>query len=307
MNTKTRLILIVALLGISAVVLAVVFMQRGGTPTPATTPSQATEPSDTTDIAAAPGATALPGETAAPATPEAMAATMLPDSVTVEPSTTTATPAPTPTPTEGEKVTAAVGQEHIAYRPTQTECEQTVDDGEVVACVWHDSSRLIVRSEWEQLFPDTDFYLVELGGYRPDSTEPYSSRRRLAAWYDDKHYTAETFDRLLKANGVTITDENRELVAKAFALMTIPDYLKEEIIFIEWVEGDWRTLHNYDHYLKAWTKIQGLEIWWWFDFADNQLRFVSRSDVNKHVGDYIDVSVIELPPPSFVDYQFRGE
>ncbi|MCP4544267.1 MAG: hypothetical protein GY832_44710 [Chloroflexi bacterium] len=309
MNTKTRLILIVALLGISAVVLAVVFMQRGGTPTPATTPSLATEPSGTTDIAATLGATAPPDETAPPTTPEATATIIPLDGTTIGPDAQATTPAPTPTPTEGEEAAAAVGQGYTAYRPTQTECEQIVDDGQVVACVWFDSARLIVRSEWEQLFPDTDFYVLGLGGYRPDSTEPYDSRRRLVAWQDDKHYTAKTFDRLLKANGVTITDENRELVAKAFALMTIPDYLEEEVVLTEWEEVNMQpALHNYNYCLGLWTKLQGLEIKWCFVFGNERLRIASGPAVQQDdVGDYIDVSVIELPPPSFVDYQFRGE
>jgi hypothetical protein len=153
--------------------------------------------------------------------------------------------------------------------------------------------------------------LLEIGGYRPDSIDIYSSRRRLVAWQDDKHYTAETFDRLLKANGViTITDENRELVAKAFALMTIPDYLGEEVVFTEWEEGEWRSEpFLYTNYLGAWTKIQGVEFWWWFEFKDNQLRTVTRVGVsNYHIGDFTDVPLTTLSPPSSAqDYRFRGE
>jgi hypothetical protein len=86
--------------------------------------------------------------------------------------------------------------------------------------------------------------------------------------------------------------------------MTIPDYLAEEVDFLEWKAGDWRTRYNYDHYLKVWTKIQGLEIWWWFDFENDRLRFVTRSDVQPHIGDYIDVSPQILPFPPSSDYDF---
>ncbi len=72
MNIKTRLILIVALLGISAVVLAVALMQRGGTPAPAT---------DRT----ATGDTTLPShETATHASASTTATTTPPDSATVK-------------------------------------------------------------------------------------------------------------------------------------------------------------------------------------------------------------------------------
>jgi hypothetical protein len=73
--------------------------------------------------------------------------------------------APTPTPTEGEKAAAAVGQEHIAYTRTRTECEQLVESGETEGCVWLDVAKLITRPEWEQLLPNTNFYILGLKGY----------------------------------------------------------------------------------------------------------------------------------------------
>lgn len=238
----------------------------------------------TTGVVTTGPATAAPGTTPEPATPIA-----------------TPDPSPTPTPTEGEKAAAAVGQQYIAYRPTQAECEKIVDGGETEACVWLDSTQVITRPEWKRLFPDTDFYLLDLGGYRPDSMDIYSSRRRLAAWQDGQHYTAKTFDRLLRANDVlTITEENRELVAKAFALMTIPNYLEEEVVFTEWEEGSWPSSIrlNYNYAITAWTKIQGLKIQWRFVFYEGSLIGAQGYVLDYNVGDYISIPFEKLSRPS---------
>ncbi|MCP4544265.1 MAG: hypothetical protein GY832_44700 [Chloroflexi bacterium] len=306
MNTKIRLILIVALLGISAVVLAVIFMQRGGTPAPATTPSLATEPSGTTDIAAAPGATAPPDETAAPATPEATAATTSPpDGATIEPGAPVATPEPTPALRAEELLARELIQPRGQVTFSDDECSRILETES--SCSVIKSAAPIIRPEWEELFPQTNFFLVKtnLHSYDEFAGQP----KWLIVEYDGQHYTSETFDRLLKANGVTITDENRELVAKAFALMTIPDYLEEEVIFTEWEVGEWDSgLFMYTNYLKAWTKIQGLEILWWFAFNDNRLKAATRFRVvESHIGDYIDVSPFDLPLPLTQHYYFRGE
>jgi hypothetical protein len=250
------------------------------------------------------------GQQLAPGTesPGASVATTGPVDAAEKPATPAVTAGPTRIPTEGEKAAEAVGQEYIAYRRTQAECEQAVGDGEVEACVWPDSVDLITRTEWEKLFPDTSFYLLDLAGY--DEVYGYDHRLRLVAAHSGHYYTAETFDHLLAANGITrVTDENRELVAKAFALMTVPDYLEEEVVFTEWEEGEWQGEYLYDHYLEAWTKIQGLEIKWWFVFEDGWLKIITRGGISKyHTGDYIDVSFEVLPRPSSEDFlfSFRG-
>ncbi len=303
MNIKTRLILIVALLGVSAVVLAVAFMQRGGTPAPATTPLPATEPSGTTNTGVTPGATPPLDETASPTTADAINTATPLDSVTVETPAPESPLIPTPTPTEGEKAAAAVGQEYIAYRPTKAECNHAVEGGELESCVAPDSIQLVTRPEWEQLFPNTDFYVIGLVGRNQNELYDYGYYRELAAWQDDQRYSAETFDRLLAANSITITDENRELVAKAVALMMLPDYLEEEITFYDWAETDRYAIldWHYNYTLMAWTKIQGLKVQWWFMFEDGHLRLSDGGVRERQVGDYIDVPFTKLAPPSSSD------
>jgi len=134
-------------------------------------------------------------------------------------------------------------------------------------------------------------------------------RTDLLALHQGQWYDAETFDRLLKVNDITITDENRELVAKAFALMTIPDYLGEDVVFTEWEEGAWpaRFGRHFNYSVTVWTKIQGLRTQWFFTFEDDYLRFARRMQSEYHVGDYIDVPFETLTPPGFKEYFFRGQ
>ncbi len=324
MNIKTRLILILALLGIGIVVLAVAFMQRGETLTPATTPPPAMDPSGTTDTTAAPdatappGATALPGGTAAPeatlppgetatlATPGETAATTPPDGATIEPDAPAPTLEPTPTLTREEEIVVEMQHHSSQSAASPDECSDILKTEPW--CSVTESAKRITRLEWEELLAQTEFFLVK--GYLYGEGSGGGPRNLLIVEHDGQRYTAETFDRLLKANGViTITDENRELVAKAFALMTIPDYLEEDVVFTEWEVGEWESgRYIYTNYLKAWTKIQGLEIWWWFEFQDNQLKTVTKLGVGEyHIGDYIDVPFFDLPLPPSKDYHFRGE
>ena len=303
MNIKTRLILIVALLGMGAVLLVAALMQRGATPTPAMTAQPATDRAATEDTMP------LSGETSAPVTPGATAATTPPGGAVVELSVSEGPPTPTPTPTEGEKAAAAIGKEYSNYRPTKAECNRAVESGELGSCVAPDSIRLVTLPEWEQLFPNTDFYVIGLAGRDQDQLYDHSYRRRLVAWQDNHRYTAETFDRLLAVNEITITDENRELVAKAFVLMTIPDYLEEEVVFTKWEEVDMpQAAYPYNYCVDAWTKIEGLEAIWCFVFRNEQLKVASGPFVQQaRVGDYIPVSPSESLSHPLEDYRFRGE
>ncbi len=278
MNPRTRLILAVAVIAaivLVVAVLAVALAQCGAQPVPAETPG------------------------AADATP--------PDAATEEAGTPTATPGPTPTPTlTAEELLA---RELIEPRGQVTfladECSEILETEPW--CVVVDSATRITRPEWEDLFPQADFFLVKVQ-YKPQFGHDAHWGNWLIVEQDGQRYTADTFDRLLAANGVTeITDENRELVAKAFALMTIGDYLDADVVFTKWEEGEWEGEYTYDHYLKAWTEIQGLEIWWWFVFEDNHLRIVTRGGIAEyHVGDYIDVPFWTLPLPPLEDYYFTG-
>jgi hypothetical protein len=276
MNDRTRLTVMIAAIALTVAILAVALAQCGARPAPA---------------AETPGVT--------------VAATMPTDIVTEDPGPTS-TPGPTPTPTlTAEELLA---RELIEPRGQVTfsadECSQILETEPW--CVVINSATHITRPEWDELFLQTDFFLVKVH-YRPQFGHDAHQGNWLIVEQDSQRYTADTFDRLLAANGITeITDGNRELIAKAFALMTIPDYLGDEVIFIEWEEGDWPDArHHYSHSLKAWTKIQGLEIKWWFVFEDGWLKIITRGGISKyHTGDYIDTPFEILPLPPLKDYYF---
>jgi len=166
------------------------------------------------------------------------------------------------------------------------------------------SAKRIEQPEWTQLLPTTEFYLV---AYDLIGLEAQQSHNLLFIEQDGQRYSVETFDDLLDLNRITINDQNRELVSKTFALMTLADYLNQEIVFTDWQAGKWEGRHTFDHYLKAWTKVQGIEFWWWFTFGDGRLKYIVRdgvADSDYHIGDYIDISFWSLPLPPLLEYRF---
>ena len=165
------------------------------------------------------------------------------------------------------------------------------------------SATRITRPEWDKLFPQANFFLVktDLRGH-----EFVQQANWLIAEQDGQPYTAETFDRLLTANGVTtITDNNRELVAKAFAIMTLANYLEEEVVFTEWKKVDAQPAkYPYDHCLRSWAKIGGQELGWCFVFGNERLNIVSGPIlIRSRIGDYIEVPPEQLPS-LYKDYRF---
>jgi hypothetical protein len=234
--------------------------------------------------------------------------------------------APTSTLTEKQLVLAGVGAYFGAgFYSNQAACIQAVDSGTTKQCAFPAGIELITKSEWKQLFSDTTFYLVDIGSWRsaenlfPHQTQDGGLSRYIVAWQGGQAYPIEKFDRLLEINRITITDTNRELIAKSFALMSIPNYLGGEVRFLEWQPvGPGTYRHNYSHSLKAWTEVWGCEIWWWFVFTGQKLSIVSRGGGSScHIseyGDYIedrryfqagDEAVLLGIPPSFEDYFFN--
>jgi len=275
MTNRTRLLVIVALIALCAVALVAAFAQCGGQPSPAAE---------------------TPGMTAVPTTPGATAPTVLPETAMAEPGTTVYTPEPTPTLTREEEIGKELAESGGQFTASAGNCGKILETEDWCSVV-EDVVR-ITRPEWGELSPETEFFVVKRvvhGGEYPQQ------HNMLVIEQDGQHYTAETFDRLLEANGITeITDENRELVARALVLMTLPDYLEEEITFSELVEGDWPAPlgFRYNYALTVWTKMQGLSIGYHFLFDQGRLRMIRGIVGARNTGDYIDVSLEELPGPS---------
>lgn len=239
-----------------------------------------------------------------------MAATREPTVTVIETEMPTGTPAPTATPTEGEEAAEAAAQQYVPeYYPNEGECHKAVAEGIVTECMYQSSIQNITQPEWEQLFPETEFYFVHLVGYNPNAEyDVYESANKLVAWQNDQKYEAKSFDKLLAVNNIIITDENRELVAQSFALMTIPKYLADGIILSDGETVDIEGAFNYNYCVKAWTKLAGLELQWCYVFDDETLKVASGPFLlETGVGEDYLPSEEESPFPSLKDYRFQGE
>jgi hypothetical protein len=217
--------------------------------------------------------------------------------------------AATPTSSEGELAAAAAGAaKYSHYFPTVEECNRAVDNKEVENCVAPDSIKQVTRPEWTQLFSHTDFYVIGLLGRHEVEIYDNSYRRDLVAWQDGRAYSAETFDTLLKANDIVVTDTNRELVAKALVLMTLPDYLEKGITFSDSENVDEPGVFSFERFnytLTAWTELQGLKIPYLFFFQQGQLRIALWKTSEYGTGTYIDVPSGELSPVQHGELRFQ--
>jgi hypothetical protein len=215
------------------------------------------------------------------------------------------TPGPTGSPTPELTEEQALAREliepggQVVY--SDEECDQVFEAGEPW-CVVIRSATPITRTEWEELLPQTEFYLVKTGSYaNAYPREPGGSQNWLIVEHERERYTAETFDRLLAANGLSeITEDSREAVADALALVGLQDYLEDDVFLSPLEEGEWETGLGFPftHALTAWTRIQGIEFRWLFVFREGRLRMAERQVDDVWVGDYVDVSTDILPLPA---------
>ena len=320
MNSKTIGFILLVILGV--IILAVIFAWYSRQSQPATDTPATTETIDTavTPDTPATEAVVIEDATIEPDTPTAT------ESVATEEITATSTPVlsvteesaaaenPT-TPNEivepisptvtSEAISKLTTEEQIIQEILQSDAQFTtsVDEcGKILGtepwCSVIQSAVRVSRPEWEALFPQTEFFLVERilhGG------EFAQQRDLLIIEQDGQRYSPETFDRLLAANDITtITDDNREQVARALVLITLSNYLEEEITFSDLEEGNWPAPldFHYNYALTAWTKIQGLKIEYFFLFDQGRLR-MARGHVNElETGDYIEVPLETMPAPS---------
>jgi len=221
-------------------------------------------------------------------------------SATVMPRTSSPanTPLPTPTPTKEEKLLVEMQHSDIQSATSPDECAKILETQPW--CNVTKSVVRIVRPEWEQLLPRTEFYLGKYDLYGGEVTQ---QRIALIIEQDGQRYTVKTFDRLLETNGIaTITDENRELVAKALVLVTLDNYLEEEITLSALRNADVQGGFSFEHYnytITAWTKVQGLSIGYLFMFDQGRLRMVTGYVNAYNTGDYIDVPFREMPQPAY--------
>jgi hypothetical protein len=97
----------------------------------------------------------------------------------------------------------------------------------------------VTRPEWASLFSTTKFFLVKRN---VSGQEAGFQSNWLIAKQGSQQFTVETFVSLLNANSAAITDTNREQIAKAFVLMSLPNYLENEVVFSNWGKDDRRSI-----------------------------------------------------------------
>ncbi|MEE8390642.1 MAG: hypothetical protein V3S14_07600 [Anaerolineae bacterium] len=226
------------------------------------------------------------------ATAMAELGTILPPSPTPE--------VPPPTPTMTAKEQALVEERQRAHRQAAAsveECGEILQTEPWCTVSWY--ATRITRPEWETLFPYTEFFLVKADRYGGEFGPETHNRLIIEAWWD-KRLSREDFHTLMGGEHVSVTDENRELVAKAFVLVFLADYLEEEIVFSDGEEGSWPSdiRKPFDYRITAWTRIQGLKFEWLLMFHEGEIFGAEGLVIERNVGDYIDVPFERLPVPS---------
>ena len=239
-------------------------------------------------------------------------------------STTGAEPDPVFTNAELALITAFSEQSGLDFYTKRSECVRDVERGSTEHCLFAVGVETLQQAELQELFPATTFYLIDIGSWRSDKnlaaheTQSSPLSRMAVAWQDEKIYFLKDINLLLKANGTTITDSNRETVARSIALLSIPNYLGGEVHFSEWLPvepGNYR--QNYTHSLQAWTQVWGCDISWWYVFKGAGIKVATirgNECRSNEYGDYLkdnqyfglgDEGVLIGVPPSLQDYYFN--
>jgi hypothetical protein len=177
-------------------------------------------------------------------------------------------------------------------------------------CLVYLATTPLLRPEWQQLFPKADFFLTKNATLidNPDQWAPLKGSQVIAL-QEGQHYSATSFPQLLEANGITITEQNRETVAKAFVLMALAYYLDGDVVFSDAGEIDVQgglPSERYNFGITAWTKLQGLKITYGFLFEKGRLLQVAGSVIEPYTGDYIDVppELFPYPVPLPLNFSF---
>ena len=147
-------------------------------------------------------------------------------------------------------------------------------------CSEYLSTDLVTREEWVTLFPEADFYLVETRRIENFETNMngFVQENFIIIKQGQQEYRDNTFDKLLHDNQLIISNENLELVLRAFAWITAANYLKEDVSFsalqeVNFTEGQAR--HAYNYVLSAVTELDNIKLTWYFVIKDNTLKIVT--------------------------------
>jgi hypothetical protein len=198
-----------------------------------------------------------------------------------------------------------------------------VSNSDACAAVWQRdaacsilaSLKPITRPEWQELFPHAKFYILGINTLAKNyqqGTDFYgiTDRRSIIAEQDGQLYNDATFDQLLKANQVDISDDRREIVAHAFALLTLGYYIESEIVLSDGVARIVDTgFHHSNYQITTWTRLRGRQVFYAFLFEAGQIRSVQ---INEGYGDRRDFTPVPWPientiPPIQHAYTFGNQ
>lgn len=220
-------------------------------------------------------------------------------------------PEPTPVLAKEEKIMLGAGARYgEAFYAEREDCVQAANNWEQAECFFPTGElEVITRPEWEDLFPEAVFYLVELGLWRSDEELPAhqeqdgGTRLQIVAWQAEEAYPIGQFTRLLAQNEVPVTAANRERIAQALALMGMPDHLNGEVRFLRWGPIPESYDPNATHILEAWTEIWGCLSPWYLEFTDQDLLTVLVKRPRCYQDEYGDY----VEDESFIEWTCEGE
>lgn len=164
-------------------------------------------------------------------------------------------------------------------------------------CSLIQSVERITRSEWEQLFSHTDFYIIRTITYTDDV--PYQHNLLLVR-NDKDGYVPVSIPQLLNVNGVVISAENYEAMARSLVMMELPDFIEYEVRFLDWEEGSWPSpiRMSFNYRMIAWTQLGGFKIQYYFLFHEGQLLGAEGRILDEEYGDFITIPLEGPRAPS---------
>jgi hypothetical protein len=148
-------------------------------------------------------------------------------------------------------------------------------------CSEYLSTERVTREEWAILFPEATFDLVQRRTIENVETnmEGFVQDNFIIIRQGQREYKDDDFDALLHDNEIMISDENLELVLRAFAWISAANYFKNDLHFsaleeVSLAKGEAR--HAYNYHLSATVESEPHEeLHWYFVIQDNELRIVT--------------------------------
>lgn len=148
-------------------------------------------------------------------------------------------------------------------------------------CSEYLGTEIVTREEWATLFPEAEFSLVEMRTIENFETNMngFVQNNFILIRQGQREYRDENFDALLHDNQILISQENVELVLRAFAWMTAANYLKNDVHFsaieeVSFTRGELSDPYNY-HLSALVESNEHEELHWYFVVQDDKLQIAT--------------------------------